>query len=180
MKNNFTMKYILLFFFFLYGIFTMAPGQSKSQSVNIVITSEKNKTLVQSNENGELIINVSPGDFRKFKAKGVVSYSDFGAVGDGKTDDLDAIAATHAFANQNGLTVKADDGATYYISGKNRTAIIRTDTDFGTAAFIIDDTNVQNRNAHVFLVSSGMQPIKLKGVSSLKRNQVLSQSPIQT
>ena len=165
------MKYIQLFLFFFCGMFTTAPGQSKSQLENVVITSEKNKTLVQSNENGELLINVSPGDLRKFKDRGVVRYSDFGAIGDGKTDDIDAIAATHAFANQNSLSVKADAGATYYISGKNRTAVIRTDTDFGTAAFIIDDTNVQNRNAAIFLVSSDLQPQKLEGISSLKRNQ---------
>jgi hypothetical protein len=53
-------------------------------------------------------------------------------VGDRKTDDIDAIAATHAFANQQGLPVKAGEGATYYISGKDRTAFIQTDTDFGT------------------------------------------------
>ncbi len=149
----------------------MAQVQSKSRPENVMITSEKNKPRVQSNENGELLINITPGDLRKFKARGVVRYSDFGARGEGKTDDIDAIAATHTFANQYGLSVKADEGATYYISGKNRTAVIRTDTDFGTAAFIIDDTDVQNRNAHVFLVSSGLQTQKLEGVSSLKRNQ---------
>ena len=101
---------------------------------------------------------------RKFKANGLVRYSDFGARGDGKTDDIDAIAATHAFANQHGLSVKADEGATYYIGGKNRTAVIRTDTDFGTAAFIIDDTDVQNRNAHVFLVSSSLKPFRPEGI----------------
>jgi hypothetical protein len=101
----------------------------------------------------------------------VVSYSDFGARGDGKTDDIDAIAATHAFANQENLPVKADEGATYYISGKNRTAVIRTNTDFGTAAFIINDTAVQNRGTNIFLVSSGKQPFKPEGITSLKRNQ---------
>ncbi len=45
----------------------------------------------------------------KFKAAGVVRYSSFGASGDGKTDDVDALAATHAFANIHGLPVKADD-----------------------------------------------------------------------
>ncbi len=101
----------------------------------------------------------------------MVSYGDFGARGDGKTDDQDAIAATHAFANQYSLPVKADDGANYYIGGKNRTAVVRTDTDFGKASFIIDDSDVQNRNADIFLVSSGMQSFKLQGVASLKRNQ---------
>jgi hypothetical protein len=104
-------------------------------------------------------------------AQGVVRYGEFGAKGDGKTDDIDAIARAHAFANQHGLPVKADEDATYYIGGKNRTAVIQTDTDFGTAAFLIDDTDVQDRRAHVFLVSSNLQPRKLKGIASLKRNQ---------
>jgi len=67
--------------------------------------------------------------------------------------------------------VKADEGATYYIGGKERTAVIRTDTDFGTAAFIIDDTEVQNRNASIFMVSSNLQPFNLEGIASIKRNQ---------
>ena len=110
-------------------------------------------------------------DVPEFNDSGLVRYSDFGAVGDGKTDDMEAIAAAHAFANQHGLSVKADDEATYYIGGKDHTAVIQTDTDFGTAAFIIDDTDVENRNAHVFLVSSSLQPFKPEGLSSLKRDQ---------
>ena len=165
------MKLILLFSFLFSCVFSMAQGQTKSQSENVVITSEKNKPHVRTNENGELVVNVSPKDVEKFKAAGLVHYSDFGAKGDGKTDDIDAIAAAHAFANKHGLLVKADKEATYYIGGKNRTAVIQTDTDFGTAAFIIDDTNVEDRNAPVFRVSSGLQPFKPEGISSLKRNQ---------
>jgi hypothetical protein len=105
------------------------------------------------------------------KAAGFVSYRDFGARGDGKTDDLDAIAGAHAFANQHYLPVKADEGASYYIGGKDRTAVIKTDTDFGTAAFIIDDTKVENRNAPVFMVVSGLSSFKPEGLSTLKRNQ---------
>jgi hypothetical protein len=164
------MKYIFLSLF-LFTCVIVAKGQTESPLENVVITSEKNKTQVRTNENGELHVNVSPKDVSKFKANGWVRYSDFGARGDGKTDDIDAIAAAHAFANQHGLLVKADEGATYYIGRKERTAVIRTDTDFGTAAFIIDDTDVQNRNAPVFLVSSSLQPFKLEGISSLKRNQ---------
>jgi hypothetical protein len=165
------MKNMLLFFFLFSSVFHIVNGQTKNPFENVVITFEKDKTRVLTNENGELLINVSPKDVLKFKANGLVRYSDFGAMGDGKTDDMDAIAAAHAFANQQGLPVKADDGATYYISGKSRTAVIRTDTDFGKAAFIIDDTEAQNRNAHVFLVSSGLQTFKPEGISSLRRNQ---------
>jgi len=163
------MKKILFLFFLFSSVFS--KGQYKSPIENVVITSHEGLTQVRTNENGELHINVSPKDDLKFKANGFVRYSDFGAKGDGKTDDTDAIAATHAFANQLNLLVKADKKATYYIGGKDRTAVIRTDTDFGTAAFIIDDTNVQNRNAHIFQVSSTLRPFKPEGITSLTRNQ---------
>lgn len=103
--------------------------------------------------------------------RGEVRYSDFGTAGDGKKDDADAIVAAHAFANQHELPVKADEGAKYYIGGKDRTAIICTDTDFGDAEFIIDDTSTENINAAVFVVSSNQQPFKPDGITSLKRNQ---------
>jgi hypothetical protein len=165
------MKNMLLFIFLISSAFGIAQAQTKTPSENVVITSTKNKTQVSTNENGELQVNVSPDDVIKFKANGLVRYSDFGARGDGKTDDMDAIAAAHAVANQYVLSVKADEGATYYIGGKNRTAVIRTNTDFGAAAFIIDDTDVQNRNSHVFLVNSSLRPFKPAGISSIKRNQ---------
>ena len=169
-KNTFVMRHMRLFLLF-FTAFSIAEAQTQSPSENVVITSKKNKTQVRTNEKGELLVNVSKKDVVKFKADGLVRYSDFGAKGDGKTDDIAAIAGTHAFANQHGLLVKADEGATYYIGGEKRTAVIRTDTDFGTAAFVIDDSNVQDRTAHVFMVSSSLQAFKPEGISSLKRNQ---------
>jgi len=164
------MKYRILLFFLLSSVM-VAGGQTKNPLENVVITSKKEKTQVHTNENGELHVNVSPKDVRKFKANGLVRYSDFFARGDGKTDDIDAIAAAHAFANEHDLSVKADDEATYCIGAKERTAVIRTDTDFGTASFIIDDTDVENRNASVFKVSSSLESFKLEGISSLNRHQ---------
>jgi len=165
------MKHTLLLLFMLSCYLPFAQGQTKNPLENAVITSSKKKTQVSSNSNGQLVINVSKKDVQKFKSNGSIRYSDFGAKGDGKTDDMDAIAATHAVANQQGLPVKADDGATYYIGGKDRTAVIQTDTDFGKAAFVIDDTDVSNRLTHVFLVSSKLKSFKLEGVTSLKKNQ---------
>ncbi|MEI7582295.1 hypothetical protein [Runella sp.] len=164
------MKHQLLIFLFLIGTLVI-QAQDKGPLENVVITSQKEKTRVYTNENGDLQVNVSPKNVVKFKAAGWVRYSDFGARGDGKADDIDAIAATHAFANLHGLLVKADEGVTYYIGGKERTAVIQTDTDFGTASFIIDDSEVQNRNASVFTVSSDLKSFKLESIVSLKRNQ---------
>lgn len=165
------MKCLLLLTVLLSSLFITALGQTKGPLENVVITSDGKKTEVLTNEKGELIIHVSKKDELKFKANGVVRYRDFGARGDGKADDINAIAATHAFANKHNLPVRADERATYFISGKNRTAFIRTDTDFSGAEFIIDDTDVQDRTAPVFLVNSNLQPYKLEGISSLKRDQ---------
>lgn len=164
------MSCMLLWFCLLTRV-PLAQAQTPGPADRVTLTSQNQKTQVSTNEKGELQVNVSPKDAQAFKKRGWIGYRDFGAIGDGKTDDIDAIAAAHAFANQQNLPVKADQGATYYIGGRERTAVIRTNTDFGTAAFIIDDVDVANRNASVFVVSSSLQPFDLKGVTSLKRNQ---------
>ena len=102
-----------------------------------------------------------------------VSYSEFGAVGDGKTDDFDAIIKAHAAANESGQKVRADAGATYYIGGAAKTAQIQTDTDWGNAKFIIDDSKVEarNRNSSLFNVSSKLPSARITTVKTLKKNQ---------
>ena len=98
-----------------------------------------------------------------------VTYEQFGAVGDGKTDDFEAIVKTHEYANLNGLSVLANETATYYIGGANKTAYIKTNTDWSTARFIIDDTNVENRNAWVFNIAPSKGSVNIAGkVSPLK------------
>ena len=71
-----------------------------------------------------------------------VFYSDFGAVGDGVTDDSEAIRAAHAHANVTRQTVCADPGATYYIGPMLSQITITSDVNWGTANFIIDDTQI--------------------------------------
>lgn len=158
-------------FFFLSGVCAALFGQQKGVREEVVITTGSKKTKVSSGDSDTLRLEVSSKDFSRIKAAGYVSYRDFGAKGDGKADDIDAIAAAHAFANENALPVKAGAGATYYIGGKSRTAIVRTDTDFGNAAFIIDDTGVEDRNAPVFKVNSNLKSYKVKTLSTLKKNQ---------
>lgn len=98
-----------------------------------------------------------------------VTYEDFGAVGDGETDDFEAIVKTHEYANANGLSVFANETATYYIGGADMTACIMTDTDWSTARFIIDDTQVENRSAWVFNVAPSQSAVSITDkVSPLK------------
>ena len=102
-----------------------------------------------------------------------VTYSEYGAVGDGSADDFDAIIKAHAAANKAGLPVRAEAGATYYIGSTGKTAPIQTNTDWGDAKFIIDDSKitVDNRNHHVFNVSSKLPSSRITSVKTLKKNQ---------
>lgn len=170
-------RYLLLSFIFS-SIAIVTWGQTKNLSEEVMIITQQKKTKVFTDKHGLLQVIVSPKNIRKFKNTGWVRYSDFGAKGDGKTDDIEAIAATHAFANLHRLMVKADEGATYYLGGKERVAIIRTNTDFGKATFVIDDTEVQNRNSPIFKVSSSLQPFNLEGITSLRSNQEKIYTPL--
>ena len=100
-----------------------------------------------------------------------LTYEQFGAKGDGFTDDFDAIIATHEEANRTGTPVKAKDGASYYIK-KIATAVIKTDVDFGKAEFIINDVGVpiEQRGAAIFSVPSDYEKVKLD-ISSFKKGQ---------
>lgn len=84
------------------------------------------------------------------------TYEEFGAKGDGVTDDFAAIARTHEEANLCGATVKANADATYYISKVDKPAVIRTNVDWCGAHFVIDDSAIRHdddkRSVSVFAV----------------------------
>ena len=102
--------------------------------------------------------------------KKFVSYEDFGAVGDGIHDDLPAIVEAHRYANEQGLPVRARDGAIYYIGGKDLTATVKTDVNFGEAQFIIDDRSLENVKAYVFEVVSDHE-VYTPDIASLEKGQ---------
>jgi len=99
-----------------------------------------------------------------------VSYEAFGAIGDGVADDLPAIVQAHAFANAHSLPVQTRPGATYHLGRRALTAIIATDTDWGTSRFVIDDTDVENHRASLFAVRSLLEPVTLS-IPRLTRDQ---------
>lgn len=99
-----------------------------------------------------------------------VNYEAFGAVGDGVVDDLPAIVEAHAFANTHGLAVRTKPDATYHLGRRALTAIIATDTDWGTSRFVIDDTDVENQRASLFAVRSLLEPVTLS-IPRLTRDQ---------
>lgn len=75
--------------------------------------------------------------------KSFVTYEQFGAAGDGVTDDFAAIKAAHNFANEHGLAVHATEGKTYYIHKTDgESAIVQTNTYWNGAKFIFDDSKI--------------------------------------
>lgn len=72
-----------------------------------------------------------------------VRYEDYGAVGDGVTDDSEAIRTAHEAANRYNLTVLGNPNATYYIGPLSKTITIKTNTDWQGAKFIFDDHSIR-------------------------------------
>ena len=105
--------------------------------------------------------------------KDFVSYEEFGAKGDGVTDDIEAIKAAHDYANEHKVNVKTNPHATYYIGPRPITVTVKTNVDWNTSKFIIDDTKVEiaERTANVFRVVSSYAPIEFS-VPSIKKNQM--------
>jgi hypothetical protein len=102
--------------------------------------------------------------------KQFVDYEQFGAKGDGETDDMEAICAAHAYANELKLPVKTKPDATYYIGPKALTAVIETDVDWSTTRFTIDDTAADNHKLSCFIVKSVHMPYEVD-IPSLSRDQ---------
>ena len=164
MKNQFILMFLILYT-------NMVSGQLNTSQNPLAIIPTSNITVVKQVENGEFNIYVNHYDLKRFKRQGFIQYGDMGAIGDGVLDDMIYIVATHSLANSYGLDVKADNGAKYYIGGKQMTASIKTNTDFGNASFIIDDRELKNRQLSVFEVKSQLKPIVISAVKSLKKGQ---------
>ena len=152
---------------------TLKSGQK--YSVRVVTES---RTLL-----GEGTVGDSPVVFRSGEETSVsvvmsgtgptefVTYEEYGAKGDGKTDDMPAIIATHDAANASGLPVKARAGAKYLIGNVSRTATIKTDTYWDGAEFIVNDVGLDKINSYIFKVMPYQDSYTVSGVNPPGRGQ---------
>lgn len=102
-------------------------------------------------------------------------YADFGAVGDGVTDDYEAIKAAHETANRTGQTVIAESGKTYYLGQHGVPITVKTNTVWTGATFIVDDSTLLPDNsaskAAVFHIQSSYLATPIVGIKSLSKGQ---------
>ena len=121
-------------------------------------------------------------EFNEVYTSSAVYYSDFGAAGDGETDDFAALYNAHVFANSHNKKVYADSGEkTYYIyntiiqaEGETKASVksipIMTDTYWGDATIIIDDRTLTPLDSdlkpmisvNVFTVTSPYSSFEIK------------------
>lgn len=101
-----------------------------------------------------------------------IYYEEFNAKGDGRTDDFEAIKATHDYANIYGHTVNADRNKTYYIGNKNGSSsiVVKTDTNWNGCKFIFDDSEVlytqsSERATPIFHIASDYSVKTFSGTS---------------
>ena len=115
----------------------------------------------------------------KLEPKKEYTYEEFGAVGDGKTNDFAAIKAAHDFVNKyvgggySGFTIKATPGAKYYIGETGgQSIVVRTSVDWTGAEFIIDDTelsiNSNDKGVSIFNVAYNSGALKYFDLDNVK------------
>ena len=118
--------------------------------------------------------------------KSFVTYEEFGAVGDGLTNDFEALLKTHEYANENGLEVRATPKKSYLITAANGKVIrIKTNTSWYDAEIIVDDTTLEKTNHDctlpIFIITSDYEPYEVeeKYINKINENGGIRSSEIK-
>lgn len=136
---------------------------------NLDVQDEINNKLNEMAESGELERIII-----QYFQNITVSYKQFGAKGDGKTDDFLAILNTHLYANEHGIKVIGEATSNYYIKNITQTIPIKTNVDWNNCKFTIDDSDNTLNNIPLFEVKSNNQIEELDNIiSSINKGQTV-------
>ena len=107
---------------------------------------DSNKEILESIDPGGTILT-QLGDIKTLINNQSVNVALFGAIGDGETDDSQALKKCHDYANENGFKVIYEKGKTYLLSNSIEITV-KTDIDFNGATILIDDTKGSQVHAY--------------------------------
>ncbi len=93
-----------------------------------------------------------------------INYKEFGAKGNGRDNDFEAILACHEYANTYGHSVVVNSGTYYIKETGGKTIPVMTDVDWTGAKFIIDDSFITEADKneyknHIFDIVSEFDSI---------------------
>jgi hypothetical protein len=154
--------------YFFRGTYKLGSNITIPSNINIILA---NGAILKRTNSAIITLNCSiDADLSKhFDDDGTGSWSGipkirevypewFGAVGDGIVDDSLAIYKCHDFANRSNLKVIYQKGT--YKLNTVRNILIKTNTDFGRATFLIDES-ISSETVPWFTVNSDYEPVEV-------------------
>ncbi len=161
---------------FVYGAEDAKAGTVEIKDGNIVVTGNKTigfyrvfRDFLLSEEGRNqvasgLSFTADYGDF--------ITYEEYGATGDGKTDDSKAISSAHTAQKSSGALILAKEDATYCFGKSAKTSKITGDVDWSTAHFIIDDSELKGAGSNIFSIPAAGKSSSIKSsVTKVLKNQ---------
>ena len=123
-----------------------------NQSLNLEGEIQLFGNEIQNEENSQSENIVEP-HVDTITGRKYVTYEDFGAQSDANFDNYKSIKATHDYANKYGYDVKSNSSV-YHIYKLEDTSpiVIKTNTNWNNANFIIHDENIKNQSTKSYSI----------------------------
>lgn len=166
-----------------YGSYDTTEGSVAAEEGNLIVTGSKKigfyrvfrdfldylaaaqpvETDIQT-DFGLDVIGLSGDAKKEFKVDygDFITYEDYGAAGDGTTDDAKAIFDAHSAQKDSGRVILAREDAVYYIGKSAKIAKITADVDWSAAHFIVDDSELKSTGGNIFSVPAAGKSVSLK------------------